>query len=191
VVKGAQILSAWVLRTFITREVVPMLSLWKTLVRSKGEYGSIPTDATNTNKLENLQRRFTSKIAVFRKRNDATGFTECVVDYWERLTKLKLYSMQRRRERYMIMYMYSIHRGLVPDLGFIGDYNPRTKTKYFAKYNHKASASAKAIRYSIFFTRGPVLYNPLPTDMREPVSTIGTTPEDRKKLEEKFKRRLD
>ena len=91
----------------------------------------------------------------------------------------------------MIMYMYSIHIGQVPDLGFISDYNPRTKTKYFTKYNHQLSADAKSIRYSSFFTRGPVLYNLLPPDMQEPATNHVTTPEKKKKMKEKFKRRLD
>ena len=89
------------------------------------------------------------------------------------------------------MYMYSIHIGQVQDLGFLSDYNPRTKTRYFAKYNQQASADIKAIRYSSFFSRGPALYNLLPPDMREPVTTLATTPEEKKKMKEKFKRRLD
>ena len=126
---------------------------------------------------------------MFRRYNDDTGHTECYVDYWERLKRLKLYSLERRRERYMIMYMYQIHLGMVPDLGFLSDSNQRTGTKYFAKYNRGAAADVKAIRYSSFFTQGPLLFNMIPATLRAPVNP--DTPEEAKKLKAKFKKRLD
>ena len=89
----------------------------------------------------------------------------------------------------MIMYMQQIHSGLVPDLGFLSDYNKRTATKYFPKCNHSAAADVQAIRYSTFFTQGPMLYNLLPTDLRQP--SQAKTTEEKKKLKEWFKRRLD
>ena len=192
VVKGAQIMSAWVLRTFVTRETGPMLTLLKSLIRNTAEYASVlwsPTDITNISNIENIQRRFTSKFSQFRKYNEELGYYECTVDYWQRLKQLKIYSLERRRERYMIMYMHQIHSGLVPDLGFLSDYNKRTATKYFPKCNHSAAADAQAIRYSSFFTQGPMLYNLLPKDLRQP--SQATTTEEKKKLKEWFKRRLD
>ena len=38
------------------------------------------------------------------------------LSYPERLTVLKLYSLQRRRERYIIIYVWEILEGLVPNL---------------------------------------------------------------------------
>ena len=38
------------------------------------------------------------------------------LSYTERLTVLKLYSLQRRRERYIIIYVWKIFQGLVPNL---------------------------------------------------------------------------
>ena len=38
------------------------------------------------------------------------------LSYPERLTVLKLYSLQRRRERYIIIYVWKILEGLVPNL---------------------------------------------------------------------------
>ena len=103
VVKKAQQMSAWVLRTFRTRSTGPMLTLLKQLVISTAEYASVlwsPVGQTNINKLENIQKRFTSKFAIFRRYDEAVGLSECITDYWERLEKLKLYSLQRRRDRY-------------------------------------------------------------------------------------------
>ena len=191
VIKGAQIMSAWVLRSFSTKALKPMVTLLKSLIVSKVEYASIlwtPTDQRNISNLENIQRRFTSKFAIFRKYDENTGLTECHTDYWQRLSKLKLYSLERRRERFMIMYMYKIHIGLNPDLGFLKDYNLRTKTNYFAKYNHSATAEVKRIRFSSFFAQGPQLFNLLPEEMRE---LVAIEPEQMKNMSDKFKTKLD
>ena len=69
----------------------------------------------------------------------------CVVDHWDRLKKLKLYNLQRRRERYMLCYMYKIHIGMVPDLGFLSD-NGRQGVKYFAKENNQVPAGVQSLR---------------------------------------------
>ena len=192
IVLAAQRMFAWALRTFRTREVVPMLTLLRTLIVSKVEYASIlwcPTDITNIKNLESVQVRFTSKIGIFRRLCDDSGFTECTVDYWERLIRLHIYSLQRRRERYQVLYMCNIHLRLVPDLGFLSDYHVRTGTKYFAKYNHHATAAVKTLRYSSFFTQGPVLYNLLPAQLRAP--STANTQEETDKAKRWIKRRVD
>ena len=168
-----------------------MLTIWKSLIRSRGEYASIlwsPSDATNIRNLENTQRRFTSKFAEFRKYNDTTGHTECIVDYWDRLKKLKLNSLQRRRDRYMICYMYKIHIGMVPDLGFLSDID-RNGVKYFAKHSHQAAAAVQSLRTSSFFSKGPLLFDLLPQKLRAPARP--PTPEEAKKLKDRFKKHLD
>ena len=136
VVKTAQSMSAWVLRVFKTRKTLPMLTLLKTMVVSKAEYASIlwaPSDQRNINKLENIQRRMTGKFEIFRTINLDTQGTECTTNYWERLKTLKIYSLERRRERFMILYMYKIVIELAPNPGFILDYNDRTKRKVIPK----------------------------------------------------------
>ena len=192
IIKGGQKMSAWALRTFRTRATIPMLILLKSLVISKMEYASIlwsPTDIGNIRNLENVQRRFTSKFGIFRKLNPTTGYVECYVDYWERLKRLKIYSLERRRERYMILYMYKIFIGLAPDLGFLSDFTMRGGAKYFAKYNHHASSNVKSLRFSSFFTQGPRLFNLLPVNLRTPIPT--PTRKEQDKRMKWFKRRLD
>ena len=39
-----------------------------------------------------------------------------ILEYSERLVSFKLYSLQRRRERYCIIYVWKIFEGLVPNL---------------------------------------------------------------------------
>ena len=53
--------------------------------------------------LEKIQRSFAKHI---------TGMQS--LEYSERLVSLKLYSLQRRRERYCIIYVWKIIEGLVP-----------------------------------------------------------------------------
>ena len=168
-----------------------MLALLKSLVRSTAEYASVlwaPADQTNINKLEQIQRRFTSKFAMFRSYDEVTGLGECTTDYWERLEKLKLDSLERRRERYIIMYMYKIHIGAVPNIGFEKEFNERTKTKFYAKHNRKAPRTVQTLRRASLFSRGPQLYNLLPEELR---GKADVEQGDKKKAVENFKRDLD
>ena len=57
-------------------------------------------------KLGALQRTLTSKIEGLQHLN-----------YWGRLKELRLYSFQRRRERYLVIYVWKTLEGLVPDVG--------------------------------------------------------------------------
>ena len=54
--------------------------------------------------VEKVQRSFTRFISGM-----------ACLSYTERLTVLKLYSLQRRRERYIIIYVWKILEGLVPN----------------------------------------------------------------------------
>ena len=41
------------------------------------------------------------------------------LNYWERLKKLKMYSQQRRLERYRILYAWKILSNLAPNCGLV------------------------------------------------------------------------
>ena len=87
----------------------------------------------------------------------------------------------------MILYMYKIHIGLNPNVGFEKVYNFRTKVKFSPKFNPRAPTTVKSLRYSSFFNKGPMLYNRLPEDMRELENFV--TPD---KLQvAKFKTKMD
>ena len=84
-----------------------MMTLFKSLVHPRLDYGSqlwSPHLVKNIDQLEKNQRSFTKHI---------TGMQS--LEYSERLASLKLYSLQRRRERYCIIYVWKIIEGLVPN----------------------------------------------------------------------------
>ena len=99
--------AAWVLSVFRCRKVDTMMTLYKSLVRPLLEYCCPlwnPSKILDIQCLENIQRRFTSKIAGLEN-----------LTYWERLKKLDLMSLQRRRERFCIIYMHKILNCHVPN----------------------------------------------------------------------------
>ena len=96
----ARKLTGWILRTFHTQERTCMITLWKALVLPKLEYCCqlwSPHKTGDIIRLEALQRTFTSKIWSLQHMN-----------YWERLHHLSLYSLQRRRERYIVIYVWKV-----------------------------------------------------------------------------------
>ena len=89
----------------------------------------------------------------------------------------------------MIFYMYNLHIGSVPSLGFLSTSNQRTKTKYIPKINYHSAAKIKSIRMSSFFTKGPQLFNLLPEELREAVTDV--TPDKFDELKAAFKTSVD
>ena len=62
-----------------------------------------------------IQEDFTSKFQRFSNYGSELGMTICNTLYTERLRIFKLDSLQRRRERYSIIYMEKIKLWLVPN----------------------------------------------------------------------------
>ena len=94
--KSCANLSGWILRTLYTRDCVTMFNL--TIVVSWLDYGSqlwLPFLIKHITQLEKIQRSFTKHI---------TGMND--MPYHERLKSLGLYSLQRRRESYYIIYIW-------------------------------------------------------------------------------------
>ena len=114
-------LANWALRTFRTRKTFPLKIVLKSLIVPILEYASVvwsPNNATLIDLIESVQASFTSRMEEFNTFDEELGMNVCTTKYWERLKKLKIYSHQRRRERYMIIFMYKIMIGAYPNPGF-------------------------------------------------------------------------
>ena len=110
VVSKARTMSSWAQRTFLTRERDPMITIWNMQVRPKLDYCSplwspCPNNYKDIDLLEETQRSFTRKIKGMEGLN-----------YAQRLKKLHMKSVQRRHERYKIIYLYKIKENLVPNI---------------------------------------------------------------------------
>ena len=104
IVTSSKIMSGVILRTFSTRQEGPMIRMFNSYIKSKLEYCSLvwsPWHQKEINKLERIQKNFTSKIEGLEQ-----------LDYHQRLKKLNLYSLERRRERYLIINAWQQVEGL-------------------------------------------------------------------------------
>ena len=100
-------LVGWGLRTFWGRGRYVMLTLLKSLVQPKLDYCSqlwSPADQAAINKIESVQRHFVDRIK--DRRLDG-------LSYWEKIKELRLYSQERRRERYQVIFLWKISQGMV------------------------------------------------------------------------------
>ena len=143
-----------------------MLTLWKSLVIPHLDYCSqlwSPQEQGLIQSIENVQKSFTRQIANMKQFN-----------YWERLRELKLYSLQRRRERYVIIYTWCIIENLVPNIGYVEDgiekggisqyINDRQGRKCVIPLVCRGTYQRRV--YASIRMQGPKLFNSLPKDLR-------------------------
>ena len=158
-------LSAWILRSFKSRSPVLMLQLWKSIVIPHLDYCSQlwnPKNVSAIQQLEELQKSFVRRIAGFRHMN-----------YWDALRKLSLYSLQRRRERYQIIYIWSILEGIAPNI-LSEDGLPLVseQTNYSARKGRTVHLPAvkrskfSSLRYNSLPYHGARLFNRMPNNLR-------------------------
>lgn len=94
-----------------------MKTLWKYLVLAKLEYCC---QLCSRNRIQNIvvlgstQRTFTIRIHGLQHLN-----------YWDRLTHQKMYSLQWKRERYIIIYVWKVLKCRVPNLSIVTSPQPR------------------------------------------------------------------
>ena len=188
VAKGKR-MSGWVLRTIITRRIDHMKMLLKSLVRSQVEYCSMlwsPREQRLIDLIESVQAEFTRRIAKFQEYDEVLKMAVCKTSYVDRLKDLKIYSLERRRERMQILYLYKMVLHVVPNAGFEWTYCPRNKTTFKPKIS-KQRGWAHTIRNSSFSVIGPKLFNSLPRELRELPDLDKTT----EQLISDFKKNID
>ena len=155
-------ISSWIYRTFKTRDKTVMITLWKSLAIPHLDYCSqlwAPSKRYLMQELESLQKSFFNGLSSIRHLN-----------YWEKLKELNIYSLERRRERYRIIYTWCILEGIVPNFNYTqgkgGIYsyiNQRLGRKCHLKsFNH----GHKTIWKDSLSEEGPRLFNSLPKYLR-------------------------
>ena len=93
------------------------------------------------------------------------------LNYWERLKCLELYSLERRRERYIVIYIWKISQGLVPNI------DGRDRVEVYENIRRgrlcrvpgvgpRVSARLNTSRETSFAILAPRLFNVLPEDLR-------------------------
>ena len=96
------------------------------------------------------------------------------MDYWERLKALGIYSLQRRRERYKILYIWKITNGLVPNPApksiNIEPTNSRRGQKaerWIGKARGKCYKSVNKLIFNSFSSTAVGLYCAVPAAVKE------------------------
>ena len=157
-VSKARGVAAWVLSVFKSRDPPVMVTLYKSLIRSNLEYCCPlwhPSKISDIELLEGVQREFTRKIY---------GYQD--LSYWERLKKLNLSSLQRRRERYVLLVMWKILHRQIPNANVT--FRPLSRLGIQAVVPGIVTSSRSAIqtRYDQSFSViGPALWNVLPSQL--------------------------
>ena len=162
VVSSASQMVGWCLRTFRGRSCFLLLSLFKSLVQPQLDYCNqiwSPSKQEDINKIEQVQRNMVSKV------RDSTLEG---LDYWQKLDKLRLYSQERRRERYQIILIWKISQGLVSGYNLeFTNCSSRTGRKVVVKaVNNKAPAAVRNARAATLAVRGARLFNLMPLSLR-------------------------
>ena len=163
-VSKARLMSGWALRTFQTREVEPMITVWNSLIRPHLDYCSPlwsprPNNLKEIDLLESTQRVFTRSLVGMSGK-----------DYAQRLNELPISSVQRRHERYKILYTYKVKEGMVPNIskthGLKFDYSGRRGCRCVIP-NYPIRGKAIRARDNSFALTACNLWNSLPRSIRD------------------------
>ena len=151
---------SWMLSVFRTRDRIVMTTLYKSLVRSLLEYCCPlwnPGRVVDIQLIESVQRSFTSRVGGLQHLN-----------YWERLKQLNLMSLQRRRERYIILMMWKILHQAVPnccDIKF-KDTSRNGAVAIIPPLSKSSSLKNQTLYDMSFAVQGPKLWNKVPQSIK-------------------------
>ena len=151
-------LTGWILRTFYTRDSIPMLTLFKSIVLSQLDYGSqlwSPFLIKHITHLDKIQRSFSKHI---------TGMND--MPYHEWLKSLGLYSLQRRREKYCIIYIWKIIESLAPNFSYPIRSTLSVRRGRSCVISHVNVGHVVTLAYNSFRWRSICLFNSLPINLR-------------------------
>ena len=149
-----------------------MMAIWKSLIQPKLDYCSqlwSPSDQYSIALLESVQRNFTKQISGMKDK-----------DYVDRLLSLGMYSQERRRERYQIIFIWKISQGFVEgyDIKFANN-DRRGRAAVPHTIARHAPAAVRRARESSLGVKGVRIFNLLPVWLR----TMNSVTVDKFKLE--------
>ena len=106
--------AGWILRVFTARDVPTMRVLWRSLVQPHQDYASqLWSPVSHLGEL----RAQEAPLRAFSKRVKGLRY----LPYNQRLARMGLSSIERRQERYKILYTFKAMKGLVPPCGITID----------------------------------------------------------------------
>ena len=139
-----------------------MKTIWKSLIQPKLDYCSqfwSPGDQESINRLESVQRHFLSQV---------TGGVSSSMGYWDRLKEFKVYSQERRRERYMVIFLWKVSQVMVH--GYNVDYTSvrgrRGRTALPRDVVKSSSSLVRKAREASIGVKGAKIFNLLPASIR-------------------------
>ena len=160
-VTTASQLVGWALRSFRCRGSYILLTILKTLVQPHLDYCCqlwSPSTQYLINRIEKVQKSLISRISD----RSLIG-----LDYWQKLQLLRVYSQERRRERYAIIFLWKLSQGLVSGYNItFTALDSRTGRKAVPAPVPRAPACLKNARESSIAVKGAALYNSLPASLR-------------------------
>ena len=153
--------ASWILRTFSNRSVEFMRKTWKVLVQCHLDYGSVLWAPVN---LKGDLKYMEGPLRAFTKKAKNLYNT----DYWQRLKLFKLYSNQRRNERYKILYIWKSLQNIVPSLGLSWNMTggPRYGPKLTVDPIYGPNERVKNLKRDSIRNFGVRLFNMLPVTLR-------------------------
>ena len=159
--KSSTKISAWILNIFHSREKNVMLTLFNSLVRSKLEYCCQlwnPFKIKHIDAIEQIQRKFTRKIQHMSHH-----------DYWTRLKLLDIMSLQRRREKAIIILVWKIKNNKTPnDINLEFKINSRnSETKAVVKPMAKSKGKIQTSYENSLVIKSAKIWNKLPFKLTE------------------------
>ena len=160
-IESASRMAGWALRSFRRRGRFLILTVLRSLIQPRLDYCSqlwSPRDQASINKIEDVQRHFLSQM-----RDSALNG----LNYWEKLATLRVYSQERRRERYQICFLWKLSQGLIEGYSINWHWSDR-RGRVAIPNNIPSSAPnmVKKARERSLGVHGALLFNVMPKSLR-------------------------
>ena len=151
---------AWVLRSFRTRDMVTLRTLWVSLVRPHQDYVNLlwaPARVASQLRVQEAPlRAFTKRMAGLKD-----------LHYWDRLALARMYSTERRVDCFRVIYLWKMVRGLVPNIGLSWRVEGRRGLRINIPALSGSRMAIRTLKERAFAVEAPKIYNSLPQHIRE------------------------